>query len=284
MGKFRYKIDVMNEFRKPVALAVLGQNTHPQEPVRHTEYEILFVYEGTATLCVENNDFDIHSGDVVFIDSFENHYLKVWSKEPELKLCRMFFSSDAFGTDEDECKNFFLSVKFCRFLKISEELKKRILETAQNHQSETFLALTSRALLFEIIASAVENNQYERFSQLSVSEKRSVSAIENSLQFIKENYSENISLSSLLLFTNYSKSHFIKLFKESTGMSFSEYINKYRIEKSCLDLLYTDKNITEIATSNGFNNIQYFSRRFKECMNCTPKQYQKKRKKLISRV
>ena len=150
-------------------------------------------------------------------------------------------------------------------------------------ETGNFAALNHRALLFEVIASAVQNGEYERYSQLVVSEKRSVSAIENSLQYIKENYTENISLSSLLLFTNYSKSHFIKLFRESTGMSFSEYINKYRIEKSCLDLLYTDKNITEIATSNGFNNIQYFSRRFKECMNCTPKQYQKKRKKLVKR-
>ena len=59
-------------------------------------------------------------------------------------------------------------------------------------------------------------------------------------------------------------------------MNLSEYVNKYRIEKACLDLLYTNKNITEIAITNGFNNIQYFSRTFKGYMNCTPKQYQKK--------
>ena len=59
-------------------------------------------------------------------------------------------------------------------------------------------------------------------------------------------------------------------------MNVSEYINKYRIEKACLDLIYTNNNITEIATANGFNNIQYFSRVFKEYMKCTPKQFQKK--------
>ena len=66
-------------------------------------------------------------------------------------------------------------------------------------------------------------------------------------------------------------------------MNVSDYINKYRIEKACLDLIYTRNNITQIATASGFNNIQYFSRKFKEYMKCTPKQYQKKRAKLTER-
>ena len=55
----------------------------------------------------------------------------------------------------------------------------------------------------------------------------------------------------------------------------AEYVNKYRIERACLELLYSKKNITEIASDFGFNNIQYFSRVFKQYMNCTPKQFQK---------
>ena len=140
-----------------------------------------------------------------------------------------------------------------------------------------------RSILLDVISYAVESGQYERYSQLSKTEGRSLSAIDNALQYIRENYSENISLKSLLELTDYSKSHFIRLFKERTGMNVSEYINKYRIEKACLDLIYTSNNITEIATANGFNNIQYFSRKFHEYMKCTPKQYQKKRKKLTER-
>ena len=64
-------------------------------------------------------------------------------------------------------------------------------------------------------------------------------------------------------------------------MNVTEYLNKFRVEKSCLDLIYTDKNITQVACENGFNNIQYFSRVFRQFMNCTPKQYQKKAKDVI---
>lgn len=64
-------------------------------------------------------------------------------------------------------------------------------------------------------------------------------------------------------------------------MNLTDFINKYRIEKSCLDLIYTNKNITEIATENGFNTVQYFSKTFKNYMNCTPKQYQRNGKNII---
>ena len=97
---------------------------------------------------------------------------------------------------------------------------------------------------------------------------------------------ENLSFDELLQLTNYSKSHFCKIFKDTTGMNLTEYINKYRVERACLELQFTKKNITEIAMQTGFNNIQYFSRIFKEYMdfkvfmNCTPKQYQLKMKRV----
>ena len=143
--------------------------------------------------------------------------------------------------------------------------------------------LILQSILLDIISYAVETGQYEKFLQLSGAKKRSLSAIDNALKYISDNYSENLSLRGILQLTNYSKSHFIRLFKESTGMNVSEYINKFRIEKACLDLIYTNRNITEIATANGFNNIQYFSRKFKEYIKCTPKQYQKKREKMTGR-
>ena len=100
-------------------------------------------------------------------------------------------------------------------------------------------------------------------------------AVDAAILFIQQHYRENICLEDLLSVTNYCKSHFIRLFKSTTGYKFTDYVNHYRIEKSCLDLIYTDKNITEIAIENGFNNIQYFSKTFKDYMRCTPMQYKK---------
>ena len=139
-----------------------------------------------------------------------------------------------------------------------------------------------KSVLFDIISCVLLTNQYVEITDNRRAEQRhTVNAIEDTLNYIREHYRENITLDDILKITSYSKSHFIRLFKKNMGMNLTDYINKYRIEKSCLDLIYTSKNITEIATENGFNTVQYFSKMFKNYMKCTPKQYQRNGKNVI---
>lgn len=271
------------EDRQPVAARFFSQEKYSEKPQRQIEYEILYVESGNGVLYFGTSVSMVQSGDFIFINSFEEHFFRQDSVGGPFRCYRILFDASALGGPEDACRTFFESIKLCRFLRMPSILVERFHKIDALGKNAEGKELILRSLLLDIISYAVESGQYERYSQLAGIERRSLSAIDNALQYIRENYSENLSLKSILDLTNYSKSHFIRLFKESTGMNVSEYINKYRIEKSCLDLIYSSSNITEIATANGFNNIQYFSRKFKEYMNCTPKQYQKKRKKLTER-
>ena len=269
--------------RQPVALQFLTQDGYAEEPQRQVEYEFLFVEKGRGTLFFTNSSLQVAAGDLIFINSFEEHYFSADVTGGAFRCFRILFDISALGTADDPCRNFFEGIRLCRFITLPEWLVGRLQKIAAMDKNAEGKELIVRSLLLGLISYCVETQQYERFSQLYGKESRQLSAIDSALHFIRENYSENLSLKSILELTNYSKSHFIRLFKESTGMYVSEYINKYRIEKACLDLIYTNSNITEIATASGFNNIQYFSRKFKEYMKCTPKQYQKKRKKLVER-
>lgn len=269
--------------RQPVAVSFLSQNSYPEEPLRQIEYEILYVEKGNGSIYMGNTVSDVAAGDFVFINSFEEHYFKKGRGTAEFHCYRILFDISALGQENDPCRQFFEGIRLCRFLKMPVELCNRFYNVSLLKRNADGMEVILRSIVLDIISYAIETEQYERFSQITEKEKRNLSAIDNALHYIRENYSENLSLGAILQLTNYSKSHFIRLFKESTGMNVSEYINKYRIEKACLDLIYTNNNITEIATSSGFNNIQYFSRKFKEYMKCTPKQYQKKKKKLIWR-
>lgn len=270
-------------FRQPVAVSFFSQNTYPEEPVRQIEYEILFVDKGEGSIFMGNSTAEVHAGDYVFFNSFEEHFFRQESMGIDFHCYRILFDISAVGLENDPCRNFFEGIRLCRFLKMPEDLALRFIKIGGLKKDFSGRELILRSLLLNIISYAIETEQFERFSQIVENEKRKLSAIDNALHYIRENYSENLSLGAILQLTNYSKSHFIRLFKESTGMNVSEYINKYRIEKACLDLIYTNNNITEIATTSGFNNIQYFSRKFKEYMKCTPKQYQKKGKKITTR-
>lgn len=268
---------------QPVALDFFSQNSYANEPVRQIEYAVLYIEKGKGSIFFGNSEFPVHSGDFIFINSFEEHYFRQDTTAGVFRCYRILFDISALGAPDDPSRMFFEEIRLCRFLNMPEELGRRFSSTASLQKDFWGRGIILRSILLDVISFAVETGQYERFSQLPGTEKRSLSAIEYALRYIRTNYSENLSLGTILQLTNYSKSHFIRLFKESTGMNVSEYINKYRIEKACLDLIYTNNNITEIATASGFNNIQYFSRKFKEYMECTPKQYQKKRKKLTSR-
>ena len=269
--------------RQPVAVSFFSQNIYPEEPLRQIEYEILFVDKGIGSIYVGNSVKEVHAGDFVFFNSFEEHFFKRETSGIDFHCYRILFDISVLGTESDPCRNFFEGIRLCRFLKMPQDFSQRFLRVSGIKKEFAGREIILRSLLLDIISYAIETEQFERFSQIIENEKRKLSAIDNALHYIRENYSENLSLGAILQLTNYSKSHFIRLFKESTGMNVSEYINKYRIEKACLDLIYTNNNITEIATASGFNNIQYFSRKFKEYMKCTPKQYQKKGKKLTER-
>ena len=269
--------------RQPVAVSFSSQNSYQEEPLRQIEYEILFIKKGNGKVYIGNTVSDISEGDFIFINPFEEHFLKKGRGVLEFHCYRILFDISALGSENDPCRLFFEGIRLCRFLTMPPELAQRFHNVSLLKKNAEGMEVILRSIILDVISYAIETDQYERFSQVVENEKRSLSAIDNAIHYIRENYSETISLGAILKLTNYSKSHFIRLFKESTGMNVSEYINKYRIEKACLDLIYTNNNITEIATSNGFNNIQYFSRKFKEYMNCTPKQYQNKKKKLIWR-
>ena len=268
--------------RQPVAVSFLSQNNYPEEPLRQIEYEILYVDRGSGQLFMGNAAEEVYAGDFILFNSFEEHTFKQGSSGESFHCYRILFDVSALGPAKDSCRNFFEGIRLCRFLQMPESLMVRLEKIASMKKDSEGMEVILRSVLLDIIAYAIETEQYERFSQIIDNEKRNISAIDNALHYIRENYSENLSLGIILQLTNYSKSHFIRLFKECTGMNVSEYINKYRIEKACLDLIYTNNNITEIATASGFNNIQYFSRKFKEYMKCTPKQYQKKKKKLLT--
>ena len=269
--------------RQPVAVRFFSQDNYAEEPQRLIENEILYVESGNGVLYFGNSVSMIQGGDFIFINSFEERFFRQDSVGGAFRCYRILFDSAALGSPDDSCRTFFEGIRLCRFLKMPPELVLRFRKLDGMGKEADGYEMVLRSILLDVLSYAVESGQYERYSQLSKTEGRSLSAIDNALQYIRENYSENLSLKSLLELTDYSKSHFIRLFKERTGMNVSEYINKYRIEKACLDLIYTSNNITEIATANGFNNIQYFSRKFREYMKCTPKQYQKKRKKLTER-
>jgi AraC-like DNA-binding protein len=72
-----------------------------------------------------------------------------------------------------------------------------------------------------------------------------------------------------------SESRFSRFFKRSTGNSFTDFVNRVRINSACHLLMQTDHYVTDICYQVGFNNVANFNRRFLEIKGMTPTEFRR---------
>jgi len=95
------------------------------------------------------------------------------------------------------------------------------------------------------------------------------------VQYVAENYQKDISLSLLSDRIGYSDSYLSLIFKQCTGESFVDYVNKFRIQKAKSLLESSALSIAVICEQCGFNSANNFNRVFKKYEGITPGQYRK---------
>lgn len=97
--------------------------------------------------------------------------------------------------------------------------------------------------------------------------------IEKAIKFINSNYYKDINMAMVANYVSLNYYYFSSVFKEKTGMSFLDYLNKVRVEKAKELLVKTDLKIWEIAAKVGYKNPKHFARIFKELTGLTPNEY-----------
>lgn len=91
--------------------------------------------------------------------------------------------------------------------------------------------------------------------------------------FIEQNHAEDLSLGAVAKAVNTSTFYFCKLFKKATGLNFTEYVSRVRIEKSKDLLLNRNLRVSEIAYEVGFQSLTHFNRVFKKITGQSPTEY-----------
>lgn len=109
----------------------------------------------------------------------------------------------------------------------------------------------------------------------SLSLQLSYSRIKNALNYVQKFYDHEISIREVSGQCGFSESHFMKLFKELTGMSFNAYLVNYRLDLAAKQLSETNSKVIDIAESCGFHNHSYFTRAFRKKYHSSPLAYRK---------
>lgn len=135
------------------------------------------------------------------------------------------------------------------------------------------IAFRSEAQLFEMLHQSVERFcvQHTKAEQVTAGRMRT-----ELLNYIEENFNnKNLSLSVVADHLNTSVYVATRLFKETTGKNFKEYVMDRRMEYAGELLKSTSCKVAEVACMAGFENAEYFSSLFKAKFGMTPTQYRK---------
>lgn len=101
--------------------------------------------------------------------------------------------------------------------------------------------------------------------------------VNEGIKFIHKHYKQTITLNDLCQYLSINKSYFCSIFKAETGLTFSHFLNRVRIEKSKQYLIDSNESILSIALSVGFNNHTYYSMIFKKITGMTPLEFRQQK-------
>ena len=91
--------------------------------------------------------------------------------------------------------------------------------------------------------------------------------------YIQEHQTEDLRLAQVAKAVNTSSFYFCKIFKKATGINFTDYLARVRIEKAKNLLLNPNLRISEIAYEVGFQSLTHFNRVFKKILGESPTDY-----------
>lgn len=97
--------------------------------------------------------------------------------------------------------------------------------------------------------------------------------ISSAKEYIDKHQGEKLSLAQVAKSVNMSTFYFCKIFHKATGVTFTDYVSRVRIEKSKNLLLNRNLRVSEIAFEVGFQSLTHFNRVFKNIVGQSPTEY-----------
>lgn len=246
----------------------------------HDCLEINYVKQGKGHYIIEQQMYPIEPGDIFIINNAERHMAVhgedftimvmvfdsqfVWENPKEYDYLEPFFNRNTQFSNRIPGGNEHYTELCEQLFKINEEYqkKKEGWQLVVKASVLLFLAILYRYCKANHELGGEGKNIYKQYERINPV-----------LDYIQENYQEQIVLEDLAKRAMLNKTYMCTFFKEVMDMTIFEYIQKVRINHSCRLLRTTKDPITEIALLSGYNGVSYFNRAFKELLGVTPKQY-----------
>lgn len=122
----------------------------------------------------------------------------------------------------------------------------------------------------------ISDSRVMLFKEYLFDEEKADDYVTRAVRHISLNYQKDISVKSVADSLFISESYLSRLFKNTVGQTFGDYLTYYRIKKACELLRRPDGKIYEVANLIGYRDQRYFSAIFKKLVGVTPKEFREK--------
>ena len=271
---FEHELIIPNEGFPFKLFQFEGKDGHyVREKHWHRSIEIFAVFEGTLAFFINEEEYPLGSGEFILLNSNEIHSIS--SPEANRTIVLQIPMNVLRNVETGEGLILFTHSPKRQDSKIMEligsmyqELQERGSEYEWKVQSDFFMLvylLLTKYRKREILPEEIRH--YRKLNRLSTI-----------TDYIRENYTKELSLEMVADRFGYSPSYLSRMFRKYAQTNYKTYLQNVRIEYGFQELANTDHTIGEIALNNGFPNQKAFTREFKKKYGILPSEYRRVQK------
>ena len=248
----------------------------------HNFYEIIYVLEGEYSSLIENQTYHLHKGDFLLIDQNVMHKYHFEEKKHDSSKRILLWVTEQLlqqlSKNDMDLTACFKERGSCAYhfpVYYEEMLRGYLVRLAMAEGMEGEMKGAKKVLdrgyltLFFVYLNNLCHRQEYWFRDENVVKHPMVGQV---LSYVEEHITENITVDELAELVHMSKYHFLRKFKELTGMTVHGFVTNKRLIKAC-ELLKEGESITQVTQECGFTDYSSFLRNFKSTFGVAPGKY-----------
>lgn len=241
----------------------------------HEEAEIIYVENGEISIFSAGRSEKMTAGEVMFVNPCDIHGIEI--NTGKVRYYAFIFLEELLASAVRDAIQTDYIEKLVRGDRIIRGEVFRGAETAVKMLVEANTPpkcdmLATKGALYLLLSWLYENGYVVKKLHTDGETERDRRII----SYIAENGTSRLTLGELAKNFHMSENYFCRYFKKHFGQTAFEFINYHRIETAADLLRTTDRSVTDIAISSGFESMSYFTRKFRQIKGMTPKEYRQR--------
>ena len=232
----------------------------------HDFFEVYYMEKGSCYYFIDNCSYLVESGDVVLIPTGIVHNTKYSDNNYTRYLinCSKYFIPNSVIEVISDFKYVYHNEK------VKLEVANIFSRIKADYEKQDDFSNDSLRSLVNMLFILFARNPNQKVNTVIKNKY-----VYKTIEYIKANFSSNVSLADAAKMCSVSQEHLSRIFKQETGYGFSEYLMLIRFNHAEYLLKNDDLSITETANKCGFEDSNYFSYMFKKKHGVSPSEFKK---------